>query len=367
MKHAAILVFGLVVISTLSHAEGAKPIRLGAIFCLTGEIAMGCNAIREGVEVAVEEVNQLGGVQGRPLEVEFQDTQFNPRIAHSVGKKFSAEQSILGVLITGIVETKAAAAVLERAKLPSITLWDSTPELEELGEYPFAIGPWLPSTYEVSAQFAYNKLGARSATIIGTNSEWSEAVAKGFADTFTAAGGSVLDLITTVPDESDFRSVILRAIKKKPAVIYAPIVAKLPLFFKQLRQAGFKGQVITSDNLNDEIISTDPSAFEGVYQSQVADPETERAKHLQILYAKKFSKPSSMLVYNAWGYDGLWLFAKALNSGEISREALRRSLEKLAPHNGALGEISFNQGGSWRMPASIFKIISGKLVRVNNS
>jgi branched-chain amino acid transport system substrate-binding protein len=130
------------------HAESEQTpalhepaITIGGIFCLPGEIASGCNAIREGAEVAADAINQSGGIQGRPLRLDIQDSHYVPRDAHTLAQRFASNDAILGVLITGIVETKAAAAPLERANMSYMTLWDSAPEIEGLGDYSFGIGP----------------------------------------------------------------------------------------------------------------------------------------------------------------------------------------------------------------------------------
>lgn len=129
-----------------AHTEDLKPIKLGGIFCLTGEIASGCNAIREGAEIAMDEVNKEGGINGRPLLFDIQDSQNNPKISHGLAVKFASDTEVLGVIITTIGETKSAAAPLEKAKIPYLTLWDSAPAIEALGNFSFGIGPWLPSS-----------------------------------------------------------------------------------------------------------------------------------------------------------------------------------------------------------------------------
>ena len=141
-----------------THADDIAPIKLGGIFCLTGEIASGCNAIREGAEVALDIVNKEGGINGRRLRLDIQDSHYTPKGSHRLAARFASDPEVAGVLITGIVETKAAAAVLERASLSYMTLWDSAPSIEQLGNFSFGIGPWLPATYELSAEFAFDNL-----------------------------------------------------------------------------------------------------------------------------------------------------------------------------------------------------------------
>jgi branched-chain amino acid transport system substrate-binding protein len=341
------------------------PIRIGAIFCLTGEIASGCNAINEGAQIGVDVLNRSGGINGRTLELEVQDSHYIPKESHTIATKFAANSDILGVLVTGIVETKAAASILEGAKMSYLTLWDSAPAIEALGDYSFGIGPWLPGTYELSADFARRSLKVTKAAIVATQAEWSLSVAEGFANHFAKLGGTVVSSVSTLPQESDFRAVLTKVLSTKPEVIYAPVTAHLIPFFRQLRQLGFKGPVITSDNLTEELLQQGNGVFDGVYQTMVADPENPEAETLKALYRAKFSKEPTMLAFYGWGYDGVRLMAEALRRSDGRRESLRQALISTKKFQGASGVISFTEEGSWPMPLNVFQVVGSHFVRVS--
>lgn len=100
------------------------------------------------------------------------------------------------------------------------------------------------------------------------------------------AWGEIVSYEETLPSESDFRSVLSRVIASKPEIIYAPITSHLIPFFRQLRQLGFEGPVITSDNITEELIAQGDGVFEGVFQTMVADPQNAEANRLKSLYRK---------------------------------------------------------------------------------
>ena len=167
-----LVILGLFLQPLLAQSDDRRPpVVIGGIFCLTGEISSGCNAIREGAEVALELVNESGGINGRLLRLDIQDSHYTPRQSHTIAQRFASDPAVLAVLVTGIVETKAAAAPLERAKLPYLPLWDSAPAIEALGDFSFGIGPWLPASYELSAKFAFSSLKRKKAAVIATTAE----------------------------------------------------------------------------------------------------------------------------------------------------------------------------------------------------
>lgn len=338
-----------------------SPVTIGGIFCLTGEISSGCNAIREGAEVALDVVNQAGGINGRPLRLDIQDSHYTPKESHKLAQRFASNDQVLGVLITGVVETKSAAPPLEKAKLSYLTLWDSAPAIEALGSYSFGIGPWLPASYELSAEFAFSKLKLKKAAVVATTAEWSIEVGRGFVDRFKQLGGVVSSYEETLPSDSDFRSVLIRVLESKPEVIYAPITSHLIPFFRQLRQLGFSGPVVTSDNLTEDLIAQSGGVFEGAFQTMVADPESSEAEKLKNLYQKKFGKEATMLVFHGWGYDGVRLMAEALRKSDLRRESIRDALLSIKDFPGVGGAVTFSAEGSWRMPLRVFRVVGSKL------
>ncbi len=343
------------------------PLVIGGIFCLTGEIAAGCNAIREGAEVALEAVNESGGVHGRRVHLDIQDSHYTSKESHTLAQRFANNPKVLGVLVTGIVETKAAAAPLEKARVPYLTLWDSAPAIEALGDYSFGIGPWLPASYELSAEFAYTQIKRNKAAVITTTAEWSIGVGTGFIEHFKKLGGTILSYEETLPSDTDFRALLSRVLAKNPNVIYAPITAHLIPFFQQLRQLGYSGPVITSDNLTDELLAQGGSVFEGVFQTMVADPKSLEAERLKDLYRKKYEKEPKMLAFHGWGYDGVRLMVEALRRSDLTRESVREALLAVREFPGAGGTITFSGEGSWRMPIKVFTVRNGSLQLVESA
>jgi branched-chain amino acid transport system substrate-binding protein len=165
----------------------------------------------------------------------------------------------------------------------------------------------------------------------------------------------------TLPSDTDFRSLLVRVLAANPEVIYAPVTSNIIPFFLQMRQVGYTGPLITSDNLTDELIAQGGGVFEGVFQTMVADPENSEAERLKSLYQKKFGKEPKMLAFNGWGYDGVRLTAEALRRSKLTRESVHKELLAIRDFPGAGGMITFSSEGTWRMPLKVFEVRSGKL------
>ena len=353
-----VLSFISLFLSSKADADGQPPLRIGALFHLTGEFAVQGVAFRQGAELAAEKVNASGGVNGRKIEILFEDTQYKPILSNSGAKKLSQIDKVSAVLISTATEAKAAGSVLQRDGVPGIVLWDSSPEIEALGDYMFGIGPWAPSSGARSAEFAAKALNAKTAVGINSNTEWAHYVERFFESRFQELGGKIMRRYALNPDENDFRTVLSKVAAAKPDVLYAPIDGNIVAFFEQVHQMKLTVPIITSDIITDEYLQTNPAIFEGVYQTMTTTPDSPAAKQMAVAYQKKFGTELSQAQFVAWGYDGVKMIAAAAVTGS-TREKLKDSLHAISGLEGASGTITMTPRGSAPRPVHIFKVKDG--------
>jgi branched-chain amino acid transport system substrate-binding protein len=259
-----------------------------------------------------------------------------------------------------------AGPVFEKARTPLITLWDTSPEIDKLGQYVFGIGVWAPGTSQVAVDYAREEIKAKTAVVVATNGQWSLAVAEGFAAQFKEAGGKGLKEVTVNPGDTDFRTLAARIIKYKPDVLYAPLSDHPIPFWKQLHSAGYKGVRITSDVLNQEIINAIGAAGNGIFQTQVADPSSEDTKKMLTSYKRKFNSDCEQIFLTSLGYDAIHIAAKAMNRAQdVSADAIMKELYKIKDYPGAAGETTINEKGSAIKSSSMFVVEGKKLQLVN--
>jgi branched-chain amino acid transport system substrate-binding protein len=342
----------------VTHADtpSSSKISLGAMLHLTGEFAMQGEAFRQGIELATDNINKQGGIYGKRIAIVFEDTQYKPVQSVTAAKRFATRNDILANIISVVTEAKAAAPVLEKANLPSIVLWDSSPELEDSGEYIFGIGPWAPSSGMISAQFALQSLKAKKAAIIYTNTEWSVYVSDYFERTFNQKETDSVKKYALDPAEVDFRSILTRAKNNNPDVIYAPIDGNILAFFKQAKELGIKAPIVTSDILDKELFDEGKDLFEGVYQSQTMEPSFPETVKMKALYIEKYNKEPDFLMLTAWGYDSVNIIAHAIKEAGEDRKKIQEAIYKIHDFKGAGGVINFNSRGSSPRSVKVFKV-----------
>lgn len=258
------------------------------------------NAFLEGITLAEKEINERGGVNGVPLKVLIEDTSYDAKQSLTIAKKFSSlDASLSGVIISTLHEVKVSAPIFENKEIPSVVLWDATPEIEKMGKGVFAIGPWAPDTGEKSSRFSFKTLGKKSVSIINNQHDWGISIAESFKKDFTARGGVVLSHDAINPDVTDYRPFLTKIKLKKPEVIYAPITYNLTNFAKQVRQLGIRSEIVMSDNVTEAVLQEEGAAFEGIYHSSVADPSNAKVEELRKSYIRNFKKEPTLILFNA--------------------------------------------------------------------
>jgi len=149
----------LLLVSPLLAA--AETYNVGAVLILTSDQAVYGKAMQEGMEIAVEDCSAKLKPHKRQIKVFYEDGALRPKQAHTAAMKLISQNSIVAAVNSAFSEVMANGQLFERYKIPAITLWDSSRQIEQLGDYNFAIGLWTPSSAEVSSQFALNQVGAR--------------------------------------------------------------------------------------------------------------------------------------------------------------------------------------------------------------
>lgn len=344
------------------------PVKIAALIHLTGEYAQFGNAFREGIILATEKVNQEGGIKGQKLEIILQDTQYVMKTVNTLAiKAISLDKVILG-LISNYTEVMVAGSVFERAKTPLITLWDAAPEIENLGDYVFGIGIWSPSTSQAAVDYVVDKKNAKTAVTLATNGQWSLAVADNFAKQFKKAGGKILNEIQVNPTETDFRTIVAKIAHLKPDVLYAPLSDNPVAFWKQLHSSGFKGIRITSDTLNEDLVAELGVISDGIFQTQISDPETNATKQMLKEYKSKFGKDCKQIFLTALGYDGVLLAAQAMRQADVlNPQEINKQLYKIKNYPGAAGLTSIDEKGTAKKKSKVFVIKDGKFHLADNS
>lgn len=350
----------LKITGNLTLKESQEYYKIGTILHLTGDQASIANAFLEGINLSVEEINKKGGINNKKIKLIVEDSQLTPLQAYNSAVKLVEIDNVDAIILASYLEGMATGHYLEENNIPSIVLWDTAKDLEEIGEYLFGMGIWTPSSGEKAAHFSYNNLNLKRMAIINNNNEWSLSVSEYFQEKFEKLGGEILFTETINPKDSiDYRTTILKLSNKDIDGVYTPITDGVINFYKQYYESGLDFQIVTSDIISYEDIIGNEMFFENIYQTLPLDPTGEVADTFIEKYQNKYNKEPTQILYNAWGYDSVYLIKEALNYNSI-----KEGLYSLK-YNGVSGTIDFDENGSSKTLEEMFVIRNGDFKLIN--
>jgi branched-chain amino acid transport system substrate-binding protein len=183
---ALIVVAAVVVVYLVTRErqpDQPDTVTIGAILPLTGSAAPYGKNARRGIELALEEINANGGVNGKKVKVLYEDSKTEPKEAVSALRKLhssSGVKFIIGDINSTGVLAMAPIAVRERILL--LSPGASNPKISDAGDYIFR--NWHSDALEgqVDADHAYSTLGWREAAVLYVNAAYGAGLAETFRD-----------------------------------------------------------------------------------------------------------------------------------------------------------------------------------------
>ena len=337
-------------------AVDTSPITIGFVGPLTGDAAnIGTNA-KSAVEVAVGEVNAAGGVNGRPLNVIYEDGQCTGAIASNAASKLINSDKvslILGGACSG--ETSAFTAMAEQAKVVVLSYCSSAPAITTAGDYIFRDYPSDSYQGSFAANYLYTS-GKRKVAIVYVNSDWGAGIEKVFADKFKSLGGSVVAEEGYEQTSRDLRTQLTKAKSANPDVIYflGYTEASVPAV-KQMKDLGIKVPVFGGDAWDDsKIWSSVGAAGEGM---MYVIPSAKPSDAFKASMMAKVGN-NEIGVCSPTAYDAVKVIAQVMTKVGTDATAIKNELYKTSYTGGVSADpITFDSNGDLTTANYVIKVV----------
>src|SRR5574341_96234 len=209
---------------TLACGKKEDVIKIGEFGSLTGLTAtFGINTDR-GIKMAVEKINQEGGLLGKKVAVIVEDDQGKPEEAATAVKKLVNQDKVIAVL--GEVASSrslAGAPICQESQVPMISPSSTNPKVTQVGDYIFRVCFIDPFQGPVMAKFAANSLKLKKVAILyDLRNDYSVGLRKFFGDTFKGLGGQIVAEQSYSEGDSDFHAQLTQLKSVNPEAIYVP-------------------------------------------------------------------------------------------------------------------------------------------------
>lgn len=340
---------------------GSDTIKFGMLGAQSGEIAIYGIAVRDGAQLAIDEINEAGGINGKQIELVPYDSEGDPTKALNLFNRLVDQDKIdalIGPTFSG--ESLTVGPVADEKKIPMLTPTATNVDVTKGLEFVQRACYLDPYQGAIVAQFASENLGATKAVIfknVGND------YAVGLADAFEAAfAGEVVSVEGYTNEDADFKAIITKIAALEPDVIFIPDYSQMTgLIATQIKEAGLEATLLGGDGW-DGAQKDYADAVEGHYFANhyVATDEKAVVQDFVKGYEAKYGETPNALA--ALAYDAAKMMAAAIEeAGTTDGEKVQEVLAG-ASHDGVTGTIVFDEeGDALNKEIVIIKVVGGEL------
>ena len=347
-------------------AHALEPIKIGVVNTMTGPYAEWGSFQVNGLQLALEDIKNSGGILGRPVELVIEDNaSTNPGTVLAFTKLFTdpAIKGIIGPIAS--TQVQAASPAIARSGIPTM-IGGTDPSLTRINnKWVFRARPNDLYSSKVIADFGVNTLKLRKWAIVHATDAFGQGGAKALTEALQALGVTpILDQGYT-SNSQDFAPVVL-AIKKSGADVlgtYMTVPADQGIFAKQLRQLGVNIQWVGSPTT--ATVTTRNLAGEALYGTYAVADFNADANDAAREFTRRYHDRYGIYPDNfaSWAYDALHILALAMNNANSTEpEAIRKAILSIKGYKGLEGTYEFDARGDGVHGYNVVKNEGGKIV-----
>jgi branched-chain amino acid transport system substrate-binding protein len=336
-------------------------LRVGAFMSLTGDTAQYGISALNGIRMAVEEANAVGGAGGHRVELITRDTRSDPGETEVIVRRL-AEESRVHALVGEVVSSRslAAARVAQGERVPMLTPSATSPEVTAQGDYVFRSCYTDPFQGAALARFAARELHARRAAVLTDPAQrYSVELARFIREAFERQGGEIVSEQEYREGAADFSAQLAEVAAANPEVIFIPgyyleagqlarqakgMEINVPLVggdgWDSPRLYEIGGQALAGDFFSSHFSAEDP------------DPQVQR---FVADYRRLYGLTPDSFAATAYDATRIMLDAAA-RAHSLDRAAIRDALAQTKNFPGVTGSVTFNAERNAVKPIVIVRI-----------
>ena len=346
--------------------EASAEIVIGEYGSLTGTTATFGISTKNGIDMAVDEVNKAGGLLGKKVRVVVEDDQGKPEEAQTVVTKLINRDKVVALLgEVASSNSMAAAPAAQQAGIPMISPSSTNSQVTEVGDYIFRVCFIDPFQGLVMAKFAADTLKVKNVAILrDIKSDYSVGLADVFVENFKKMGGTIVADESYTAGDTDFSAQLTSMKAKKPEAIFLPgYYTEVGLVARQAKKGGLTIPLLGGDGWDSpRLIEIGGKDLDGSYFSNhysVDDPSPAIQKFVAEYKARYGAVPDALA---GLGYDSAMVLFDAIRRSNSTEGAkIRDAIASTKDFPGVTGKINIDQYRNAVKPAVVLQVKGGKL------
>lgn len=327
-KVMLLLVCSLLLAGSALAQDDAEPIVFGAVFNSTGWMAAYDQPPYQGAQIAIAEINEAGGVLGRPLELIVLDGETDPAIVGNAAIQLIEEGVDFIIAPSDFDIGGPASTAAQQAGLIGVSPGASSPLYGSLalGDKQFTVAAWTNYGSAAAAQWAFEEQGWQTAYVItDTSIDYSDSQGRYFITSWETLGGEVVGTDTFIQGDQDFSGQLqrLQALEAQPDVIFiASYMPDVGTLVREIRALGIETPILGGDAYDtSEFYDVLGEEFgNNVYfatHSWMGEGNSEAMDAFIEAFEAEFGAPPDNS-FIALGYDAVQILAQSIEAAETT-------------------------------------------------
>ena len=364
-----ILVLALSLLASLrcgNRGQQTHEILIGGYGSLTGTTASFGQSTMKGIQLAVAQANQSGGVIGKQIRLIMEDDQGKPEEAQTVVTKLVTKDRVVAVIgENSSSRSLAGAPVCQQNRIPMISPSSTNPKVTQVGDYIFRVCFIDPFQGLVMARFATNTLRVRAVAILrDVKNDYSIGLAEVFRENFEKLGGKIVGDQSYGEGDTDFSAQLTALRAVQPEAIFIPgYYTEAGLIARQARKLGITAPLLGGDGWeSSKLWEIGGMAMNDCYYSNhysINDPDPTIQEFIREFKQRFGEVPDATA---ALAYDTAQLLFDAIRrTGTTDPLKVRDALATARNFPGVTGAITMDQNRNPIKPAVILRLKDGKI------
>ena len=348
-------------------AWAQQTIKIANIVELSGGGATAGTNFKNGVELAVKEINASGGILGKKIESTTSDTQSNPGIAKGLTQKAIDDDvfAIFGPVFSGSIMVSMAES--RRAEVPNFTGGEAAAITEQGNKYVFRTSFTQATAMPKLARYIDQKMKVKTLAVIYVNNDFGKGGLDSIKKALAATPVKVAAEISTEPGQIDFAAAVLRAKQSNADALFAySNEEESARLLRELRKQGYAKPIVGETTLTGQkVIDLAGDAANGAiaHVGLTVDAPNPAIRAFRAKFEKEYKYVSD---HNGMkGYSGVYLLKAAIEkTGKLDAKAVAQTLHGLkvtaAQQPGVLMDVSIDGKGDLDRESFMVEVKNGK-------
>jgi branched-chain amino acid transport system substrate-binding protein len=360
-----VIVFLAITITKLNTSDNSKEIKIGVIASLTGPGAYFGEQFINGLNIAIEEINDNGGIKNKKIKLIIEDSKTDNTTALTVAKKLVEIDNVS--IILGDSWNSTTLTIMPYINQKKIVMISPNASLDVFtkDDYFFRLVPKTSDFMKVLAEYA-NKNDIKTVAFARASGVFGEEHYTDFKSEFEKLGGKIVADETFDVKSTDVRSELMKIKDKTPDAVFdlhasGPSVG---LLISQAEQLGIKTKYIGTWSVeNSALLKQYGKEIESIIYPFMFDGEN--SKTTKLFSEKIILDNKTMDFFIASGYDIANIITDTIkNTGSTDSDKIKDELLRIKEYDGVSGKFSFDKNGDAIRNIFIKTVKNGSFIKL---